>query len=244
MFGLRKKTVAGSGTLHDNELGSIEFAVKSNARRLIARWRGEVLHLTIPPGMTALEMSEAIVRLKPRLLAMKSSDRLYEVGKMFDFGDFRVSIISDGHGRADCSVRNPRAGEYEIRVKQGLDLSKPEVEKVISRAMKMIARHIAPVILLPRACEIAEAVGHKPVSWSVSSGRRVLGHCNARGEIAISCMVAFLPPSLRDYIVCHELAHLSEMNHSVAFHRLCDRYCGGNERRLVAALRKFRFPVI
>lgn len=244
MLGLRRKTVAGSGTLHDDGLGSIEYAVKPNARRMIARWRGEVLHLTLPPGMTALEVSEAIVRMKPRLMAMKPSDSLYEVGKVFDFGDFKICIVSDALGRGDCSVRNPRAGEYEIRVKSGLDLSHPAAEKTVSRAMKMIARHIAPVILLPRARQIAETVGRRPVSWSVSTGRRVLGHCNVRGEIALSCMVVFLPPALRDYIICHELAHLTEMNHSAAFHRLCDSYCGGNERRLVAALRKFRFPVI
>lgn len=245
MFGLcNKKFISGSGTIRDGELGTIEYVVRANARRLIGRWRGTVLHLTVPPCMTATDLSETIARLKPRLLAMKPSITLYELGKMFDFGDFRVALVGDPAHVGGCRVRNPRAWEYEILVSSDLDLTAPEVEKVVSRAMKMIAKHIAPVILLPRAREIAGKVGRQPASWSVSSGRRTLGHCDARGEIAISSMVAFLPQELRDYIICHELAHLSEMNHSAAFHRLCNSYCGGRERELVAALRAFRFPVL
>ena len=33
------------------------------------------------------------------------------------------------------------------------------------------------------------------------------------------------------------------MNHSKAFHRVCDTYCNGREADLNAALRAFRFPV-
>ena len=52
-----------------------------------------------------------------------------------------------------------------------------------------------------------------------------------------------MPADLRRFVVCHELAHLSEMNHSAAFHRLCDSYLGGREAELNRAVKAFRFPV-
>ena len=57
-------------------------------------------------------------------------------------------------------------------------------------------------------------------------------------------MLVFLPTHLRDYIIYHELAHLSEMNHSPRFHALCDAYCRGNESRYIRELNSFRWPVL
>lgn len=63
-------------------------------------------------------------------------------------------------------------------------------------------------------------------------------------KISLSAITMFLPPHLRDYIVCHELAHLSEMNHSARFHEICNGYCGGREKSLQKELKAFRWPIL
>lgn len=52
-----------------------------------------------------------------------------------------------------------------------------------------------------------------------------LGSCTTKGVVSISWKTLFLEESLIEYIVSHELAHLTEMNHSHRFWELVSQYC-------------------
>jgi hypothetical protein len=45
------------------------------------------------------------------------------------------------------------------------------------------------------------------------------GYCTHDGRLTFSWQLIALPERLREYVLCHELAHLSEHNHSSAFKR-------------------------
>lgn len=83
-----------------------------------------------------------------------------------------------------------------------------------------------------------------PTGWIISSGFRTLGSCSSSGLISLSHILVFLPEELRDYIILHELAHLSEMNHSARFHALLDSYLDGRESQLRSRLRSFPWPIL
>lgn len=51
----------------------------------------------------------------------------------------------------------------------------------------------------------------------ISSARTRWGSCNSRREIRINWRLLQAPPHLINYVICHELAHLKEMNHSARF---------------------------
>lgn len=236
--------ITGTGTFSYEPLGDVKYTVRSSARRVIARWRGNMLQLTLPPGLTTARLDEILRQMQPRLIARRPEDSFYKVGEVMDFGDFSVNIIAiPGYGRR-CSTHQTSRNSFEIRIAEEIEIGASETTKAISNAMRAIARFVAPGILLPRAKALADEVKRRPIGWEISSGLRVLGHCNSRGIIAISYFVVFLPAELRDYIIYHELAHLSEMNHSTAFHKICNQYCGGRERQMIAALKSFRFPVV
>ncbi|MBR5030335.1 MAG: M48 family metallopeptidase, partial [Muribaculaceae bacterium] len=86
--------------------------------------------------------------------------------------------------------------------------------------------------------------GVAPERFEIGRGLRKLGHCTPKRVIQLSGNLIFLPTDLIEYIVCHELAHLTHMNHSPQFHALVDKYLMGREKALERKLRAFQWPVI
>ena len=110
--------------------------------------------------------------------------------------------------------------------------------------MLRVARNRARSIIIPMAAATAESLALRPAAWHIGSGVRTLGTCSARGEITLSAALMFVPEHLRRFVICHELAHLTEHNHSPRFHALCNKYCQGHERALQAELRAYPFPLL
>ena len=50
------------------------------------------------------------------------------------------------------------------------------------------------------------------------------GSCNIRGVITLNSQLIKIDKKLIDYIIVHELAHLTHMNHSKKFHSLVEVY--------------------
>lgn len=51
----------------------------------------------------------------------------------------------------------------------------------------------------------------------LSNAKTRWGSCNSRREIRLNWRLVLMDPLLVDYVVVHELSHLIEMNHSIAF---------------------------
>lgn len=137
---------------------------------------------------------------------------------------------------------------FNIILRSGTDIASPDIQQRIDKGIKLVARKIAPGLLIPRARSIAESLGLTVDKLETAHGHCVLGTCYPRQRrIRLSYINVFLPAQLRDYIICHELAHLTEPGHTPAFHSLCDSYCRdyceSTEKQLRHRLRTFRWPV-
>lgn len=51
----------------------------------------------------------------------------------------------------------------------------------------------------------------------LSNARTRWGSCNSKREVRLNWRLLQAPPHLINYVICHELAHLKEMNHSAKF---------------------------
>ena len=168
---------------------------------------------------------------------------LYTADTRIELPEVTIAFGLQTHtpGRIIAQARRPVS---PLEVPPDTDFSSVYVQEALGKIVMKMAARLAPDILLPRAQQLALEVGAvPPQGWRIATGRRILGTCTSRGLISLSAACVFLPPHLRDYIVWHELAHLSEMNHSPRFHAVCNRYCRGCEKEYVAELRRFQWPL-
>jgi hypothetical protein len=63
----------------------------------------------------------------------------------------------------------------------------------------------------------AEKLNVRYQSFALSSATTQWGSCTADGKIRLNWRLIHFAPSLIDYVIAHELAHLREMNHSPRF---------------------------
>ncbi len=243
MIGPRDSGFAGGAALTfvDPDLGRVYVCEKRAARRFIARWKDSEVHITIPPGASRADFARAFAELKPGLLRRRQS-LSYSEGMIIDLTEAKV-VIGRQNLKPRSLIVNFSAAQSAILVGNDIDFAEHETTLLISRGLKRIAANLAPSSLIPRGKELAAKHGCSVNSWSISSGVKTLGTCSARREIKISSACMFLPPELRDYIICHELAHLTHFDHSPRFHALCDRYLNGREKELISKLHRFRWPI-
>jgi predicted metal-dependent hydrolase len=57
------------------------------------------------------------------------------------------------------------------------------------------------------------------------------GYCTRNGRLSFNLQLIALPERLREYVILHELSHLSEFNHSSAFKRKLAAYCPDYRQR-------------
>ncbi|MFW0777989.1 MAG: M48 family metallopeptidase [Rickettsiales bacterium] len=67
------------------------------------------------------------------------------------------------------------------------------------------------------AYEKAQQLGKKATKISLRDTTSHWGSCTQAGGLSFSWRLVFAPYEVLEYVVCHEVAHLSEMNHSKAF---------------------------
>lgn len=222
-------------------LGIVSITVRSNSRCMTARRKGELIALSIPPGVPVIDLMKFLhqvrtnMPLPTRLLHYHDGDRIEAAGVTF--------VIERKDGKGMRVEAYPTLPVTTIEVGEKIDLTHPNTTRRLTFIIKKLAAYFADKILLPEAATVAAKVGVRPTAWKISAGERTLGYCNAQGVISLSAMLMFYPSQLREYVICHELAHLQEMNHSRRFHALCNLYCGGRESELEAALRSYHVPL-
>ena len=75
----------------------------------------------------------------------------------------------------------------------------------------------------------AQSIGQRVARLSVRDTRTRWGSCSEDGHLSFSWRLILAPEMVLDYVVAHEVAHLTELNHGQRFWRLVDQLCPGNK---------------
>jgi predicted metal-dependent hydrolase len=86
-------------------------------------------------------------------------------------------------------------------------------------------RYKAKQIITERVAEINKYYNYKYGRISVRNQRTRWGSCSREGNLNFNYRLIFLEQEAFDYIICHELCHLKEFNHSPKFWLLVAKVC-------------------
>ncbi len=200
------------------------FVRNLRARRYVLRLRPDgSARVTVPRGGSLAEARHFAARnvhwLERQLLRQALQPRRPEswrAGTELLFRGERVRLETAPNGPAGLV----RFGAETVPVADADGDLRPAVERHLQR--------LAAIELPARVLELA-ARHRLPVRRiTIRNQRSRWGSCSRRGTISLNWRLVQTPPSVRDYLVLHELAHLKEMNHSCRFWdevaRLCPNY--------------------
>lgn len=155
--------------------------------------------------------------------------------------DFRIEtdllLLTFGPGRLPRAVVSSAPGREHIALPAGIDLDSETVQQWLWRVLVAALRRQAEAILPGHLSRLAGTLRYHRVTIKDIHTR--WGSCSSLGNINLSLWLMLAPSHLVDYVLCHELAHLREMNHGPRFWALLDEMTGGRARLLEREMRHF-----
>ena len=233
------------GYIEDKEFGKIHVELRRGMTsvRFTFHADGNLL-MRAPLGISVAEMQRMVDINREQLRRLPHPQSV-----SFRFGQtiecFKCQVVIESQNRMPGYILNHWEGNtLHLQIHHNADLEDDGIKRTISSVIGRAMEVQAHALLLPFAQQIADELGLQPSGFEIGRGMRKLGHCTAKKVIQLSRNLMFLPEPLVRYIICHELAHLTHMNHSPQFHALCNQYCNGKEKELERQLRQFHFPIL
>lgn len=78
--------------------------------------------------------------------------------------------------------------------------------------------------LPPKVAYYAQLMGVQPTGVRITSARTRFGSCSGKNSLCFSWRLMEYPEAAVDYVVVHELAHITHKNHGPRFWALVERY--------------------
>ncbi len=233
------------GYIEDKEFGKIYVELRRGMTsvRFTYHADGQLL-MRAPLGVAVADLQRMVDINREQLRRLPHPQTVgFHVGQVIEC--YKCRVVIESQSRMPGYILNHWEGDtLHLQVHESADLNDEGIKRTISSVMGRAMEIQAHAVLLPLARQVADELGVAPAGFEVGRGMRKLGHCTAKRVIQLSRNLMFMPESLIRYIICHELAHLTHMNHSPEFHALCNQYCGGKEKELERQLRQFRFPIL
>lgn len=224
----------------DKEFGEVKVRYNARARRVIFRVKDGVLVITAPlaTSLNFLEKSLNEKREAISTLFSKSTTKILQPGDVIETRCFTIKIHT--HHTLTKMLFSLKEGVLNVFIPQRVRIEDATFQKLLKQNILKIAKRVSYPYLSARLKELAESKNLTYNKFSVSTARTRMGVCTGKRDISLSAYLIFYPQHLIDYVILHELAHLTEMNHGPRFHALCNNYCNGRERELEREFKKFK----
>ncbi|MDE1856096.1 MAG: M48 family metallopeptidase [Candidatus Micrarchaeota archaeon] len=217
------------GTIR-TELGEISYSVVRGKRRSISlHFQNSSTLVVSVPKYSLVNIERLLDRhmkwiTKQFCQMLNSKDMVREEEVLYNGSYHKIEFVPWA-GRAKVTrLENEILVESQDRM-SGL--------RALDRFMQKSTAQIAEEMIAPKL---------RQTEKSISSLRfrrmRKWGYCNTDGMIKLNAYLSMLPIEIFDYVVSHEVAHLSHMNHSKRFWAVVSQLCP-NYRELRKELKRY-----
>jgi predicted metal-dependent hydrolase len=194
----------------------IHFRESRRSRRLCVRVdRDAVVEVVVPRGTPRrhvaafLAQNEAWIARRVASASARPVEPFPPAGVSLEaIGEHWRLHLAGGKGRARVAAAAPGLLQLTGVSEDPAALRRLLRHWVISRAR---------VALPPLTHAFASAAGFSLTGVQIRTQRTRWGSCSTRRVISLNAAVLFQPAAVLRYLLAHEVAHLSHMNHSAAF---------------------------
>ncbi len=155
-----------------------------------------------------------------------SQKRSTVLAKLNELTDSRSTLFFRGHEFQFRLTVNTIAREKVERTKTELIVhARNEDHQTVRTVLEKWYRVEAKKHFEERLPLLSDLVAKDLKNVTIRSQRTRWGSCSSRSTISLNWRLIMAPDFVSDYVIYHELAHLTNMNHSKKFWRLVEDYC-------------------
>lgn len=220
-------TIVSGGDFFDYDLGQVKIYVRHNSKHISSSWKDNTLCINVPKGTPRDLFQKLFVeQIKPDALAMKPKNADVIDSELLHIDITTSSSVKYGEVQADYIGIFDNKVTYKILVNPKININAPTVRQSITVLVNKIKRRVVHMMVVAEAWDIARRLGLQGRISNIraTTAQSRYGSCSARGVISLSHMLATCPYRERVETITHELAHLTYMDHSPAFHALHQQY--------------------
>lgn len=126
----------------------------------------------------------------------------------------QLTLTQNADAPQTCWVKGAK---LEVNLPNSSHTSAAELQEEIRLEIMLWYKKQARQILKERSEFWAAQMGSKYRSLKITSPTRQWGSCSARNDIRLNWRVMMAAPEVIDYLIVHELAHITHKNHSSRF---------------------------
>ena len=220
MFNFNKKKLVRL-TLINNE--SLDYQlIKKSKKTLSLKISENGLVVSAPLFMSEIKINQIVIskikwiKKKLELIEPQKNKLFIKNRASFDLLGKEIKItLLDGNNKIEWVDEN----NLKIFFKDQDD------QKKLKTFFIKWLKEIALDYFSQRAYEISKLNAIPSNSILLSNAKSRWGTCNSKTEVRINWRLIQADPYVIDYVICHEFAHLTHMNHSRNFWNLVEKLC-------------------
>lgn len=195
---------------------------RKKVKNINIRIKGDsILYISCPYKVSYKAIEDVLYKNKKWIIknTLKLKEEIKEENKILYLGKtYNISLSISDFNRVDIL-------EEEIKI-YSQKLDNESIYKLIEEWYYVEANKV----IFEEVKSISQKLNLYPSKVYIGNQKTLWGSCNSKKHVRLNWRLILMPKSIREYIIIHELCHITHMNHSKDFWNLVNTYDSNYKR--------------